>query len=334
MILMVSVQNLEEALQALKGGADIIDVKNLQEALVGSAHPHIVRDVRNAIPMERHASVTLGVVPHQVGTVAMAVYAAGCVQATSVKVGFMDHEYALAEETLHACREALEGFETKLIGSLFADNALFGGLEPHHMNKLAVDTKCDGWLIDTLTKDGRNLFDFVREEELRDMVFEGKEAGMSTALSGHLRISDLDELARINPDIVGVRGAACQKSDDRTSSVHWEPVAEFKRQLDMRLSGEVDVFSTAAAATPSGNGSTNGSAGSEWVVIDGTGKTCAGIIAALTEHIENDAESFVEVLIPDVLNTYDVIVWAEKRNHSILTQRNDDAGYVRMLIKP
>ena len=63
MILMVSVQNLEEALQALKGGADIIDVKNLQEALVGSAHPHIVRDVRNAIPMERHASITLGVVP-------------------------------------------------------------------------------------------------------------------------------------------------------------------------------------------------------------------------------------------------------------------------------
>ena len=333
MILMVSVQNLEEALQALKGGADIIDVKNLQEALVGSAHPHIVRDVRNAIPMERHASVTLGVVPHQVGTVAMAVYAAGVINATSVKVGFMDHEYELALETLHASREALDGFETKLIGSLFADNALFGGLEPHHMNKLAIETKCDGWLIDTLTKDGRNLFDFIREEELRDMVFEGKEAGMSTALSGHLRISDLDELARINPDIVGVRGAACQKSNDRTSSVHWEPVSEFKRQLEMRLSGEVDVFD-GAAAVASGNGSANGSAGSEWVVIDGTGKTCAGIIAALTEHIDNDGESFVEVLIPDVLNTYDVIVWAEKRNHSILTQRNDDAGFVRMLIKP
>ena len=330
MILMVSVQNLEEALQALKGGADIIDVKNLQEALVGSAHPHIVRDVRNAIPMERHASITLGVVPHQVGTVAMAVYTAGVLQATSVKVGFMDHEYALAEETLHACREALDGFDTKLIGSLFADNSLFGGLEPHHMNKLAKETKCDGWLIDTLTKDGRNLFDFVREEELRDMVFEGKEAGMSTALSGHLRISDLDELARINPDIVGVRGAACQKLDDRTSSVHWEPVAEFKRQLDMRLSGDVDVYATA----PNTNGSTNGSGANDWVVIDGTGKTCAGIIAALTEHIDTDDQSFVEVLIPDVLNTYDVIVWAEKRNHSILTQRNDDAGFVRMLIKP
>ena len=33
MILMVSVQNLAEAMQALRGGADIVDVKNLQEAL-------------------------------------------------------------------------------------------------------------------------------------------------------------------------------------------------------------------------------------------------------------------------------------------------------------
>ena len=334
MILMVSVQNLEEALQALKGGADIVDVKNLQEALVGSAHPHIVRDVRNAIPMETHASVTLGVVPHQVGTVAMAVYTAGVVGATSVKVGFMDHEYELAEEILHASKLALEGFDTKLIGSLFADNALFGGLEPHHMNKLAKATNCDGWLIDTLTKDGRNLFDFVREEELKEMVLEGKEAGMSTALSGHLTLGDLDELARINPDIVGVRGAACMKGD-REARIHWEPVAEFKRQVDMRLSGEIDVYGSATATVGNGNGHTNGSAeSSDWIVIDGTGKTCAGIIAALSEQIAKDAKSFVEVVIPDVLNTYDVIVWAEKRNHSILTQRKDPAGYVRMLIKP
>ena len=89
MILMVSVQNLGEAMQALRGGADIVDVKNLQEALVGSANPWVVKEVRDAIPMERHASVTLGVVPNQVGTVAMAVYAAGQLDATSVKVGFM-----------------------------------------------------------------------------------------------------------------------------------------------------------------------------------------------------------------------------------------------------
>ena len=111
MILMVSVQNLEEAVQALKGGADIVDIKNLQEALVGSAHPMVAKEVRAAAPSDQHVSITLGVVPNQAGTVAMAAYAAGALGASSVKVGFMNTEYDAAVETLLACREALEGFD-------------------------------------------------------------------------------------------------------------------------------------------------------------------------------------------------------------------------------
>ena len=329
MLLMVSVQNLPEAMEALHGGADIVDVKNLQEALVGSAHPLTVKAVRDAIPGERHASVTLGVVPNQAGTVAMAVYAAGVIDATSVKVGFMKTEYEQAVETLQECREALDGFETKLIGSLFADNPLYGGLEADHMVELAKASQCDGWLIDTLTKDGRNLFDFMPELQLREMVLEGKAMGMSTALSGHLRMSDLDELARINPDIVGVRGAVCRKGD-RSSDVHRDAVGEFRRQLDLRETGKISVREARIMA---GNGAVaQGSNG--WNIIDGTGKTCAGILAALTAQIEVDAESFIEVIIPDVLNAYDVVVWAEEHSHDVLTQRKDETGATRMLIKP
>jgi uncharacterized protein (UPF0264 family)/TusA-related sulfurtransferase len=326
---MVSVQNLPEAMEALHGGADIVDVKNLQEALVGSAHPLTVKAVRDAIPTARHASVTLGVVPNQAGTVAMAVYAAGILDATSVKVGFMKTEYEQAVETLLECREALNGFETKLIGSLFADNPLYDGLEADNTVELAKAGQCDGWLIDTLTKDGRNLFDFMPELQLREMVLEGKESGMSTALSGHLRMSDVDELARINPDIVGVRGAVCRKGD-RSSDVHRDAVGEFRRQLDLRETGKVSVREAQIMA---GNGAgiqtSNG-----WIVIDGTGKTCAGILAALNAQIELDAESFIEVIIPDVLNAYDVVVWAEERSHNVLTQRKDESGTTRMLIKP
>lgn len=329
MMLMVSVQNLPEAKEAMKGGADIIDVKNLQEALVGSAKPGIFKAVREAVPQPIHASLTLGVVPVQEGTVAMAAWAAGRMHATSVKVGFMQADYDKAVAVLRASKEALEGTETKLIGSLFADNVLYdGGLDPHLMPQLAKDGECDGWLIDTLTKDGRNLFDFVPEPELKEMVLEGKRDGMSTALSGHLKMSDLDELARVNPDIVGVRGAVCAKGD-RDGGVYWESVAEFKRQVDMRKSGEVDVLDGAVAS----NGTaTNG--GGDWTVIDGTGKTCAGILAALEEHVAAAPRTYVEVIIPDVLNTYDVIVWAERGSHEVLTQRKDENGSLRMLIRP
>ena len=325
MILMVSVQDLYEAKQALKGGADIVDVKNLQEALVGSAHPNVVKQIRDEVPSAHHASVTLEVVPDQIGTVSMAVYAAGTLDATSVKVGFMVSEYSVALETLLAAKEALAGTQTKLIGSLFADNLLYdGGIDPDLMVKLAKEGQCDGFLIDTLVKDGRNLFDFVPEERLKEMVLEGKELGMSTALSGHLKMSDLDELSRVNPDIVGVRGGVCQKGD-RDSRVHWESVADFKKQLDLRQTGEINVYG--------GNGATENN-GSDWIIIDGTGKTCAGIIAALSKQISEDTSSFVEVIIPDVLNTYDLIVWAEKNSHDIVTQRKDSEGSLRMLIKP
>ena len=142
MLLMVSVQNLPEALQALKGGADIVDVKNLQEALVGSAHPTVVKQVRDAVPGSEHASVTLGVVPNQSGTVAMAAYTAGVLDATSVKVGFMKSQYDEAVEILLDAKKALEAFNTKLIGSLFADNLLYDGLDARYMNPAR-----EGWPV-------------------------------------------------------------------------------------------------------------------------------------------------------------------------------------------
>ena len=325
MLLMVSVQNMEEAKQALKGNADIVDVKNLQEALVGSAHPWLVKEVRDYVPQETHASVTLGVVPNQVGTVAMAVYSAGLLKATSVKVGFMKTEYQMAVDILLASKEALNGTETKLIGSLFADNSLYDGLDPNKMVDLAEDGECDGFLIDTLTKDGRNLFDFMSEEILTDIVYQGKSMGVSTALSGHLRLDNLDELARINPDIVGVRGAVCSKGA-RDNSVYWGAVAKFRKELSLRESGEIAVRDL--------NVATNGANSDGWVVIDGTGKSCASIILELTEQVGKDSKSFVEVIMPDVLNTYDVIVWAEKNGHKVISQRKETSGSVRILVQP
>ena len=333
MMLLVSVQNMAEALEADKGGADIIDIKNLQEALVGSGHPDLVEEVRERIPAEKHVSVTLGVVPNQAGTVAMAARAAAMLNATSVKVGFCETDYDTALDILKESRRALRGYDTKLIGSLFADNHLFGGLEPRQMVKLARESECDGFLIDTLTKDGRNLFDFIPEDELREMVMEAKGYGLSAALSGHLRLSDLDELARINPDIVGVRGAVC-RSGERDLAVAAEAVAHFKHELDLRKSGEIDVHHN-GPSVGSGNGTaTKGSDGSGWAVIDGRGKNCAGVIAALTSQIAGDRHSFVEAILHDALNIYDVIYWAEQAGHRVVTQRKEPDGLVRVLIQP
>ena len=97
-----------------------------------------------------------------------------------------------------------------------------------------------------------------------------------------------------------------------------EAVAEFKRELDLRKTGEVNVH---GGVTPiAGNGSGNGAAGG-WVIIDGRGKSCAGVIAALSYQLEADRHSFVEAILADALNIYDVILWTENSGHHLLTQR-------------
>jgi len=250
MMLMVSVQNLNEALEAVGGGADIVDVKNLREMMVGSNFPPVVREVRNAFPKQIHVSVTLGVVPDQAGTVAMAVYGAGALGATSVKVGFVQSTFDSALRILRESRRALEGFDTKLIAATFADSHLYSGIDPKLVVRLAKESQSDGILIDTLVKDGRNLFDFLGEPELKELVVEGKEGGLSTALSGALKVANLDTLVRINPDIVGVRGAVCARGDREAGSVVASAVASLKEELRQRLVGEIDVFAGTTYPAP------------------------------------------------------------------------------------
>lgn len=242
MMLMVSVQNLHEAKESVAGGADIVDVKNLREMIIGSNFPPVIREVRQAFPKGIHVSVTLGVVPNQAGTVSLAVYGAGALGATSVKVGFVQSDYPTALRILRESRRALEGFDTKLIAATFADSHLYDGIDPKLVVKLAKESQSDGMLIDTLVKDGRNLFDFLDETTLKDLVTEGKELGMSTALSGALQISNLNQLVRINPDIVGVRGAVCTRGDREGGAVDSAAVARLKDELRQRLTGTIDVY--------------------------------------------------------------------------------------------
>jgi len=148
-------------------------------------------------------------------------------------------------------------------------------------------------------------------------------------LSGHLKLSDLDELSRINPDIVGVRGAVCSKGD-RDEGVYWEAVNYFKSELDKKSEGF--AFPENISVDQVLN-QTKGEIKGE-VIIDGKGKSCAGIIAALSEQISIDKTSIVEVIIPDKLNTYDVFLWAKNDNHSIMNQHTDDDGNLRILVKP
>jgi TusA-related sulfurtransferase len=111
--------------------------------------------------------------------------------------------------------------------------------------------------------------------------------------------------------------------------VAWEAVAHFKRELDRRKSGEIDVR---APHTANGNGVRAKPGG--WTLIDGRGKSCAGVIAAISKQVEQEPGTFVEAILADALNIYDVIAWTEQAGHRLLTQRREADGTTRVFIQP
>ena len=72
MLLLISPINHEEALESIKGGADIVDVKNPKEGSLGANFPWVIRDIREITPEDKLVSATLGDVPYKPGTVSLA----------------------------------------------------------------------------------------------------------------------------------------------------------------------------------------------------------------------------------------------------------------------
>ena len=72
MLLLISPINTEEALEAIEGGADIVDVKNPKEGSLGASFPWIIKGVREMTPKDMLVSATLGDVPYKPGTVSLA----------------------------------------------------------------------------------------------------------------------------------------------------------------------------------------------------------------------------------------------------------------------
>ena len=212
MKLLVSVVNVEEALEAVRGGADIVDVKNPEEGSLGACPPRVLREVREAVMGSVEVSAAIGDAPNLPGTMSLAALGAAMSGADYVKVGVygprsVDEAVALLREVREAVR--LYSSRTKVVAAGYADYARAGCLSPWGVLEAGYRAEVDVWMVDTKVKDGRPLFEFIGVEELRSMVRRAHELGMLAAIAGSLSRDHLGYVRLVEPDVVGFRSAAC-----------------------------------------------------------------------------------------------------------------------------
>ena len=169
MRLLVSVVDAAEARVAAAAGADVIDVKDPSLGALGEAAPHVVRAVREATPLHLPVSAALGDGPFTPAVAAGLAEGAAGSGAAFVKLGLRHTSLAEAAATLRAARAGLPP-GVRLVVAGFADSARAGSPAPADLPELAAAAGAEGCLLDTAVKDGRGLFHWLDETELREFV--------------------------------------------------------------------------------------------------------------------------------------------------------------------
>jgi uncharacterized protein (UPF0264 family) len=232
--LLVSVVNKTEAVDSIKGGADIIDVKNPKEGSLGANFPRVIREVKEVVPENLELSATIGDLPNLPGTASLAALGAAVSGVDYVKVGLFgvktsEEATALMTEVVRAVKEYDSGVKT--IASGYADFRYVGCVSPLELPMIAHKAEADGVLVDVKIKTGKSkLFNFLDDEQLRKFVTQAHDHELLAALAGSLGAQDIQRVHSLGADIIGVRGAVCTKKD-RLGKLEQEKVAEFAKEL-------------------------------------------------------------------------------------------------------
>ena len=234
MKLLVSPENIEEVEIALRGGVDIIDVKNPAEGSLGANFPWVIAEANKVINGRKMLSATIGDFDYKPGTAALAALGAAVSGANYIKVGLYgvktaEQALTLLDKVNRAAK--WKNPENKVVAAAYADYIRIGSFPAEQLPAVGKKAGVDGVMLDTGIKDGKTTFEFLDKDTLSKFVSDGHAHGLFVALAGSLGFSHLATLKEIGPDIIGVRGCVC-KTGSRDSCIDEGQVRLLKKMID------------------------------------------------------------------------------------------------------
>lgn len=227
-------------MEAVKGGADIVDVKNPEEGALGANFPWVIKRVKEITPNPTEVSCTLGDLPNLPGSMSLAAFGAASIGVDYVKcslcgVNTPEDAIYLLKNVVKAAKEAKSSI--KVVAAGFADADRVGSINPLYIPQVTWEAGADVAMLDTAVKDGKSLLYFLKPNQLKTFVIESQNFGLKTALAGSLRKEDLPKICTLSADIVGLRGAACTNFDRAKGQIVSGKVSELAQIIRKTTNG-------------------------------------------------------------------------------------------------
>jgi uncharacterized protein (UPF0264 family) len=233
--LLISIKNPSELESAIRGGADIIDVKDPSRGSLGLPDYTILREVLGIIRRSGMSEVEVSFAGGDVRgfkpDLEYIAYTAGSLNVNYFKVGLALKSVDEARMIGLRISDILSSFNTKLVLVGYADFKRIEFIEPLEVIDIARGVEGDVVMIDTYVKDGKTTFDFLTRNYLEDFTEKARENGLMSALAGGLKKYHVHEAIRLGFNIVGFRGAVC--TGGRDGVVSEELVREIKEVISL-----------------------------------------------------------------------------------------------------
>jgi len=232
--LLISPQNAKEAIEAIVGGADIIDVKNPKEGPLGANFPWVIKEIKQLIPDNVELSCTLGEAPNLPGSMALAAYGTASLGVDYIKIGLSEVQTVkkatdFLENVIRAVKMCNSKTRIAIVG--YGDYRRVNSIEPQLVVQAAFAAKADIVMLDTAIKDGKNLFYFQTFQQLGMFVDAARKCSLGVALAGSLQAQDLSTVKALGVDFIGLRGAACQNNNRDTGCITRDRVKELAESI-------------------------------------------------------------------------------------------------------
>lgn len=230
--LLVSVRSAIEAIAALGGGADWIDIKEPLKGSLGAVGASTIDEIVQVVNGRAPVSMACGELTElQVLNAQSGIQLAKCGLAGG-GVNWRQTWLRWSNNLPTSCRAVLVAYaeESRAKAPPIADIVSF-----------AIEVRPAVVLIDTAIKDHRTLSDHWALENLTTILEPLSNASIPFALAGSLRLEQLVTVLALNPGWIAVRGAVCEGG--RNGVVSAEKVRVWKTAIQRnqaRLVGNLD----------------------------------------------------------------------------------------------
>lgn len=204
--LIVSVRSLAEAKTAIKAGATLLDVREPNKGPLGMAPAEIAGEILEAYGKRAAVSASLGEWSESILTEA--------VWHLELPLDYILWGLAGYRETpgwgldiLDTRRELPARLEVMAVA--YADHAKAKCVPLLEVVKFVKRYRFKALLLDTFAKDGKTLLNYLKPEQIAEVIESLHESGIQVALGGELTLEAAKKLAKYAPDWFAVRGAVC-----------------------------------------------------------------------------------------------------------------------------